>query len=109
MAAPPFAEARPSAPTRDAYCFSRTFEVLCRTWAHNPTNGVRRSIWCQDTRQTVAPVVTEFPLDKLLSLNGNSLPITLEKGGYRAPLWPLKIDADAGGAVRLGRAAAPAT
>src|SRR5215218_1968075 len=27
-----------------------------------------------------------FPLDKLLTLNGNSLPITLEKGGYRAPL-----------------------
>jgi hypothetical protein len=29
-----------------------------------------------------------FPLDKLLSLNGNSLPVTLEKGGYRAPLSP---------------------
>jgi len=28
-----------------------------------------------------------FPLDKLL-LNDNSLPITLEQGGYRAPLWP---------------------
>jgi hypothetical protein len=25
-----------------------------------------------------------FPLDKLLSLKGNSLPITLEKGGYQA-------------------------
>ena len=28
-----------------------------------------------------------FPFDKLLLLNDNSLPMTLEKGGYRAPLW----------------------
>ena len=31
-----------------------------------------------------------LPLDKLLPSNGNSLPITLEKGGYRAPHPPLR-------------------
>src|SRR5215207_2956248 len=31
-----------------------------------------------------------LPWDKLLSSNGNSLPITLEKGGYRAPHPPLR-------------------
>jgi hypothetical protein len=32
-----------------------------------------------------------FPLDKLLTLNGNSLPITLEKGGYRALGWAFSL------------------
>src|SRR5215207_11258557 len=76
MAAPPFGEARPSAPTWDAYCFSRTFAVLCRTWPESgqghcreiraarrtgpqesgdqPTGCLLVDVGCPDTRWTFA-------------------------------------------------------
>ena len=41
-------------------------------------------------------------LDNLLSTLVELLPLTPEKGGYRAPLWPLEIDGNAGGSGATG-------